>query len=66
VGLVFAVRYSSRGDANEPALEEDGYFTEETKSIVVRNGQIKIDDTSIDLSEVGKYYLFLMVRQTWN
>ncbi len=46
---------------NEPytafisALEQDGYFTEETKSIIVKNGSIKIDDTSLDLSEVGKY-----------
>jgi len=37
------------------ALENDGYVDEETSRIIVRKGQIKIDDTSIDMSEVGKY-----------
>jgi K(+)-stimulated pyrophosphate-energized sodium pump len=47
--------------ANEPykafitALENDGYVDKETKTIVVKNGHIKIDDTSVDLSEEGKY-----------
>ena len=48
-------------DVNEPykafisALEKDGYIDEETTSIVVKNGHIKIDDTSIDLSQEGRY-----------
>lgn len=37
------------------ALENDGQIDEETERIIVRKGQIKIDDTSIDMSEVGKY-----------
>jgi K(+)-stimulated pyrophosphate-energized sodium pump len=46
---------------NEPykafitALENDGYVDEETRTIVVKNGHIKIDDTSIDLSLESKY-----------
>jgi len=37
------------------ALEGDGYFNEESASIVVWNGQIKVDGNAIDQALVSKY-----------